>query len=341
MCISPQVATWAASKERYVKIAVTGPHNDFGRALNDELRRSLMQDEVLDWLPNEKAPASDLEILIALGPVEREMLADQSKLVLVQTASDGYDEVDIQACTDLGIWVSYAPGGVSGNADSVAEYAVMLLIAANRRLHEALDFVQDNHKHRPMLSPALVGKTVCIYGYGDIGKRVAERLRPFGVRLSAVNRRGEEIGGGIEVFPADQRAKALGAADAVVLCVRGSEQNRRLVDAGFLKEMKPGATLVNIARGSLVDETALLGALQSGHLGAAGLDVQEEEPVGPENPLLWAPTAFVTPHIAGFTDHTLEGTARYLAEVVDKVHARQRFDSLLNQPEKPRLAWLA
>lgn len=144
---------------------------------------------------------------------------------------------------------------------------------------------------------------------------------------------------GVEAFPVERRADALGAADAVVLCVRGSQQNRHLVDAGFLKEMKKGSTLVNIARGSLVDEAALLEALRSGHLGAAGLDVQEKEPVDPANPLLTMPTVFLTPHVAGFTDYTLEGTAKYLAKVVGWVREGRRFASLLNQPEKPRLAW--
>lgn len=323
-----------------MKIAFCGPSNHYTDELLRKLREGLPQDELLDWQPKTDPPARDLDMLIAIGPVSGQMIASQPKLTFIQTASDGYDAVDIDAATEAGIWVSYAPGDVSGNADSVAEYAVMMLIAANRQVGAALRFIQDHNQQRPMGTPALIGKTVCIYGFGDIGERVAERLKPFGVKLIGVNRNPSEIKNkDVQGYAVDHRQEALAQADAVVLCVRGSKENEHLVDAQFLGEMKGGATLVNIARGSLVDEKALLAVLKSGHIGAAGLDVQEHEPISPDDPLLKEVNVFVTPHIAGFTGHTLEGTAKYLVEVVAKVKSRQRPSSLLNKPDSPRLAF--
>lgn len=323
-----------------MKIALAGQTNTFTQALREHLHTALSGDELLDWQPETAAPAEDVDVLIAIGAVTREMMAAQPKLTVVQTASDGYDAVDVDAATELGIWVSYSPGDVSGNADSVAEYAVMLLIAANRRMGAALRFIEDHQQPRPMLTPSLAGKTVCIYGFGDIGERVAARLKPFGVKLSGVTRGSGTISDpDVRGYTADQRQEALGRADAVVLCVRGSQENRHLVDARFLAEMKQGSTLVNIARGSLLDEAALLAAIRSGHLGAAGLDVQEHEPIQADSPLLTEPGIFVTPHIAGFTDHTLEGTTAYLVKVVDQIRNAHRPDSLINEPRSPRLSF--
>ncbi len=319
-----------------MKIALVTPKNEFSEDLFDHLKRQFSGDDLMFWQSGQPAPAGDVELIIGIGPITRETLQNQPKLTFIQTASDGFDAVDINAATELGIWVGYCPGAPSGNADAVAEYAVMLLIAANRRLHEALAFIYDHNKPRPLSTPSLVGKTVCIYGFGDIGERVAARLKPFGGKLIAVDSKPKHVGEGVQAFSVDGQKEALGQADAVVLCVRGSAENRHLVNADFLAKMKQGATLVNIARGSLVDEAALADALRSGHLGAAGLDVQEHEPVDPSNPLLQIPTAFLTPHIAGFTDTMLEGTLQYLKRAVEAYRDGKRLKSVLNDPKQPR-----
>ncbi len=304
----------------------------------DQLKGQLSGDELISWPAKAPAPATDFDVLIAMGPVTGEMLASQPRLGLVQVASDGYDAVDLEAATEAGVWVSYTPGDVSGNADSVAEYAVMLLIATCRRLGEQLSFVRDHAEPRPLLNPALVNQEVCLYGLGVIGKMIAERLKPFGVRLSAVDTHPEHAPSDIQTHAVSDRDGALASADAVILCVRGSAENRHLADASFFAAMKKGSVLINIARGSLVDETALLNAVQSGHVAAAGLDVLEEEPVQATNPLLTLPQVLVTPHVAGFTDLTLEGTSRYVLKALGQFRAGEKLVSLVNAPPSPRVA---
>ena len=139
------------------------------------------------WLQPIPESARTAEVLVALGPVTADTIAQFPSLVLIQTASDGYETVDIDAATRAGIYVSFAPGGPSGNADSVAEFTVFLLLAAARNASEALRSIQDPHTPKPMHNLALLGTTVCIVGLGDIGLRIADRLRPFGVHLAAVD----------------------------------------------------------------------------------------------------------------------------------------------------------
>ena len=319
-----------------MKIAMIAPDNDYTSAILQGLKQRLPGDELLPWKPKTSAPSSDIEVILGVGPVTREQMQSQPKLGLIQTTSDGYETVDIQAATELGIWVSFSPGDESGNADSVAEYAVMLLIAACRRLGEERTFVLDHSRSQPLLNRALIGMTVCIIGFGSIGTKVAHRLRPFGVHLAAVDEHPEHAPPDVRVRPVSETKQAIAEADAVVLCVRASAKTKHMVDADFLSAMKRGAVLINIARGSLVDEKALIAAVESGQIGAAGLDVTETEPIDPHSPLLTFPQVFITPHIAGFTDHTLEGTLEYVVKALNDFREGKKINSLLNKPESPR-----
>jgi phosphoglycerate dehydrogenase-like enzyme len=173
-------------------------------------------------------------------------------------------------------------------------------------------------------------------GFGAIGHLLAERLRPFGMYLLAT---GDHPGAGpsdVTVYPHDELLAAVAAADYVVVCAPATPQNENLIDETVLGAMKRGAILINIARGMLVDETALAAAVKSGHMYAAGLDVLRVEPADPGNPLLELPEVLVTPHIAGATDAMLEGTARYIGEVIDGFVAGRKPPALLNDPPHPR-----
>ena len=121
------------------------------------------------------------------GPVTRYLMERLPDLVLVQTLSDGYESVDVQAATELGIRVSYAPGDVTGNADSVAEYAVLLMLATARRLNVALASIRDHSIKIPGRGRALIGANVCIVGTGSIRAKIAHRLLIFGVNLTGVD----------------------------------------------------------------------------------------------------------------------------------------------------------
>ena len=245
--------------------------------------------------------------------------------------------MDVAAATEMGIWVTYSEGDATGNADSVAEFAVLLMLGAARQLMTSLGSLRDRSIAKPGDASTLLQKTVCLVGPGSIGEKIATRLLPFGVRMTAVARTPLNASKGIPTRPMEELKEAVAEADFVVLAVRATKETEHMIDAGVIAAMKKGAILVNIARGSLVDEKALYDAVKSGHLGGAGLDVLEHEPVREDEPLLELPQVFLTPHVAGQTDVMVQGTAEYVAEVIRTVRAGKQTRSMLNRPKSPRL----
>jgi phosphoglycerate dehydrogenase-like enzyme len=220
---------------------------------------------------------------------------------LVQQFGVGLDRVDVAAATRLGIWVARVPGDAGGNADSVAELAVLHLLALARRLDELrAALAEQNWAGRPA-GDSLLGATVVIVGLGAIGSAVARRLAPFGGTLLGVRAR-PQLGGppGIaEVSGPEGLRGLLGRADAVVCCAELHAGTAGMFGPAEFGAMKPGALFVNVARGGLVDEDALLAAVESGQVGGAGLDVYAREPADPQAALLRHPRVLATPH-AGF-----------------------------------------
>jgi phosphoglycerate dehydrogenase-like enzyme len=203
--------------------------------------------------------------------------------------------------------VSRLPGDVTGNADSVAEHAVLLTLALSRQLDGARQALRERRWAQPV-ARALFDGTVAIVGLGAIGVAVAKRLAGFGCRLVAVRAR-PELGGPAEVarvVGVDRLPAVLAEADVVISALMFGEHNRNFFDANAFAAMKPGALFVNVARGGLVDEAALLAALESGHVGGAGLDVHDVEPVDPANPLVNHPNVIATPHVAGVTEQMMQ-----------------------------------
>jgi phosphoglycerate dehydrogenase-like enzyme len=316
-----------------VHITIAAADNEFGKTLLSRLQSADPDDTVVLCTPGSELPTAT-EVLLTVGKVDAATIKPLQQLKLVQTISDGYETVDEDAITDAGIWLSYAPAGPTGNGHSVAEYAVFLLLAAARQLNKVLNAMKSGGSG-PMFTESLKGKTVCIYGYGDIGQALAKCLSGLECKLIAID---HHAAGDAQVKVYKDEAEALPLADFVVLCVRASEDNKHMVNAEFLKQMKPTAAIVNIARGSLIDETALLAALREGTLGGAALDVVEHEPLKPEDPLAQQPNVFVTPHIAFHTQLMLNGTVEYLADVIAHLRKGERWDSLLNDPKPPRIA---
>jgi phosphoglycerate dehydrogenase-like enzyme len=305
----------------------------FGR-----LKSRLSDHRVTFWTAGQAAPAQDFDVILGVGKIGREQMASQPNLALVQTLSAGYEGIDIAAASELGIWVSYAPSGPTENAVSVAEFAVFLMIGASRNLTTALASLRDHSIEASRINLALTGKTVCIVGFGAIGHLLSKRLRPFEMRMLAVDDHPGAAPTDVTIFPHDKLLTAVAEADYVVVCAPATPENENLMNAAVLDAMKRGAILVNIARGMLVDETALAAAVTSGHIYAAGLDVLRVEPAERGNPLLDLPEVLVTPHIAGATDAMLEGTVRFVGEVVDGFATGRKPPALLNEPPQPRRA---
>ena len=145
-----------------------GKDNDMTLQLGNQLRDCLSPNDLLLWPDGEAIPCEDLDVLLVSGAVTSEQLESQPKLGLIQTTSTGYEPVDLAAATRLGIWVSYAPSDLTGNATSVAEFAVLLLLGASRQLGRVIDS-DGRGSAAPKLHSALNGKTVCIVGLGSIG----------------------------------------------------------------------------------------------------------------------------------------------------------------------------
>jgi len=258
---------------------------------------------------------------------------DIGKFGLVQQFGVGLEKVDVAAATDRGIWVARLPGELSGNADSVAELAVLHLLALSRRLDDARQNLRDGRWTGPV-GTSLSGQTVLIVGLGAIGHAVATRLAPFGVRLAGIRANPERGGPVAEIGgPADLH-RLLGSADAVICAAMYDRSNAGMFDAAAFAAMRSGALFVNVARGGLVDEAALLAALDSGHVAGAGLDVFKGEPR--PGPLARHPRVIATPHVGALTGHMLSQSAQLFARNIQRWADGQVPQWTVNHPPAPR-----
>jgi phosphoglycerate dehydrogenase-like enzyme len=234
---------------------------------------------------------------------------------LIQQFGVGLEGVDLPAATELGIWVARVPGDAGGNADSVAEVAILHLLALTRRLDESRAVLAERRWADRPAGRSLLDATVLVVGLGAIGVAVARRLAPFGPRLLGVRARPERGGPPeiSEVGGPDRLAELLGQADAVICCAMLDERTGGMFGAAQFAAMRPGALFVNVARGGLVDEPALLAALDSGQVGGAGLDVLAREPADPDGPLVRHPRVVVTPHVGWLTDTMFRRTSEVFA----------------------------
>jgi phosphoglycerate dehydrogenase-like enzyme len=323
-----------------VKIGYLGQWNSFAMELMKQLTLQNSEDEFFSWRPGEAAPSTELDVMIAFGKVNSKDIRAQRKLGLLQMASAGYDGVDLDAATEAGIWVASAPTTKTGNGESVAELAVLLMLAASRRLNEELAVTHGIAQSLPeeqIVNRALFGKTACIVGLGGIGELLIERLRGFGMTLTGVDMHPEHAPSGVKAYARSELKIAAAGAEYLILAIPATKENENMIDETVLGAMKKNAVLVNVGRGILVDEAALLAAVSSGHLYGAGLDVVKDEPVSKGNVLLTEPRIFVTPHIAGATDLVLVGTANFLSEVLARFRDGLQSDGIVNEPAKPRV----
>ena len=240
----------------------------------------------------------------------RELLGQLSDVrVLVQTGNHA-SHVDFAAARDCGILVARASGGYSIGA---AELTFGLAMAVMRQI-PASDAALRRGEWPAPSTPVLHGKTLGVVGLGRIGRHVARLGRAFGMRVAAWSR-----------SPTDEAAAGAGAerrelddllreADVVTIHVSLSHSSRGLLDAGRIALMKPTAFLINTARGPIVDEAALVGALAAGRIAGAGLDVFDREPLPPGHPFTTLGNVVLTPHIGWPTD---DGYRRFAAAACD------------------------
>lgn len=228
----------------------------------------------------------------------REVFDACPKLRLLSIWGTGTDNVDLAAAQARGITVTNTPGVA---ASSVAEHALALLLAVARRI------VQQDWAVRAGSWPrgdalVLQRKTVGVIGLGAIGRRFAELTRGIGMRVVAWSFHPKPLDG-IELVSLDE---LLSASDIVSLHVRLSDKTERMIGHREFERMKPGAILINTARGAIVNEPALIQALSTGRLAGAGLDVFSTEPLPADHPITKLPNVVLTPHSAGITPEALE-----------------------------------
>ena len=209
----------------------------------------------------------------------------------------GYNHIDVAAATARGITVTNTPGAVT---DATADIAMTLILMTARRAGEGERLVRSGNWNGwhpvQMLGMHIGGKTVGIIGMGRIGKAIARRCHDgFGMDVVFHNR-SKVADAGVPAKQLGSFADVMAAADVVVLAVPGSAETHHLIDAAALKAMQPHACLVNISRGDVIDETALIAALQSGQISGAGLDVYEQEPHVPDA-LLALDNVVLLPHL--------------------------------------------
>lgn len=249
-------------------------------------------------------------------------LMDAGRIRLIQQFGTGLEGVDLDAARARGIWVANAPSSETGNAESVAEHAILLILAGLRQLPAALANLRAEILGAP-LGRSLQGRTVCLLGLGAIARALALRLQPFGVRLVGVTRQPDAARtaalGLSACYALRDLEAALALADVLVVCLPMTEATRGLVDRRAIGALPPGAFVVNVGRGALIDRSALLEALASGRLGGAGLDVFWQEPIPHDDPLLALPNVVATPHIAGVTDRSYAGNADVVAMNVERL----------------------
>lgn len=252
-----------------------------------------------DFLKAEGPRIRGLATSTLYGTVDDRLLRRLPALEIIASFGVGYDNVDAAAAAARGVIVTNTPGVLD---DEVADLTIGLLIATLRQIPQADRFLRDGRwlEGSFPLSTTLRGRRVGIVGMGNIGKAIATRLGGFGVSIAyhARSRQGDN--------PLEYHSSLLAlaeASDVLIVIVPGGQSTRHLIDSRVLEALGPDAVLINVSRGSVVDEQALIQALRAQTILAAGLDVYEDEPrVPPE--LIGMPQVVLLPHIGSASRHT-------------------------------------
>ena len=273
-------------------------------------------------------------LLLQYDEADARVVGSLERCRVIGSYGAGYDQIDVTAAAARDIVVLHVP---DYGTEEVSDHALCLLLACARGLpvlapavrRGEWDYRATGTLHR------LRGRTLGIVGLGRIGRRVADKARGFGLAVAAADPYlppSVFAEHGVASWPLD---RLLAEADFVSLHVPLAEETRRLLDGRAFARMRPGAYLINVSRGPVVDETALLAALDSGRLAGAGLDVLAVEPPVPGHPLLRHPRVLATPHSAWYTEEAMRDLQRLLAEDVARVLTGQEPRCPVTRPRAP------
>jgi len=271
-------------------------------------------------------------VLVRVAPMTREVLDAAPRLKVIGKHGVGVDNIDIPAATERGIAVCNTP---EANSEGVASHAITLMLAISRRLVECDAFVRAGRwsGKDELMGRELLGKTLSIVGTGRIGGRLAQICRAaFDMKVYAydpyVTAEAMAEKGIIKVESVDD---LMPVADFVSIHTPLTPATRGIVGARQFDLMKRTAYLINTSRGPVVDEAALIQALQEGKIAGAGLDVFEQEPPAPDNPLLKMKNVILAPHMGGATEESMERMATHAAAGILAVLRGERPRYLLNK----------
>jgi D-2-hydroxyacid dehydrogenase (NADP+) len=257
------------------------------------------------------------DVLVVSQMWKNGLAALAKKLRFIQSISAGVDQYDQELLRARGIRLASAAGVT---AHAVAEHAMALILALQRHLHTGRDNQARKHwramiSHIPSREDQLGGKTLLIVGLGRVGTRLATLAKAFDMRVVATRREASRKSDGVDaVFPDNAILEVLPSADIVALTCPLTPVTENLIDGMALAAMKPSAHLINIARGRIVDEEALIGAVRERRIAAAALDVTRDEPLAAASPLWSLPNVLITPHKGGETRRLEEGVLDLLME---------------------------
>jgi phosphoglycerate dehydrogenase-like enzyme len=271
-------------------------------------------DHLADELP-------DTDIFVGYS-LRAEQLTHAKKLKWIHSTAAGVAQLMYPELRDSGIVVTN-PSGVF--SPPMAEHTMGLLLALARNFPDSTRHQDRSHWgqqdiwDKPQHLTELSGQVLLIVGFGSIGRELAKRARAFDMRVWGVTRSGEgDTTNAEKILPVSQLEEALAQADYVVIAAPETSETRHLIGAPQIARMKPGARLINVGRGSLLDESALIHALEKGVLSGAALDVTGVEPLPPESPLWRAPNLFITPHTSAVSDRLWHRETALLMDLLER-----------------------
>jgi D-3-phosphoglycerate dehydrogenase len=266
--------------------------------------------------------AADAVVVRSSTTITDEMMGKAPKLKVIGRAGSGVDNIDVKAATSRGILVMNAPGE---NTTSAAEHALAMMMALSRNIPAAdAKLRSGGWGKKGLMGVELNGKTLAVIGLGRIGREMATRAKAFNMRIlgydpflppEVAHSMGFEMGEVDDILP---------QADFISLHAPLTKRTRHILDSNAFLKCKPGVRIINCARGGLMDDEALVVALDSGHVAGAALDVFELEPLPKDHPLRTHPKVVLTPHLGASTDEAQENVAVRIAE---------QFDAFLNRGE--------
>lgn len=271
----------------------------------------------------------DAEFLLALKP-PRGHWAKAGKLRLLQSFGAGIDHLMPLDGLRRETVVCNAAGLAAG---TMGEFALTLTLMLIKRM----DWANTGHRAstwRQFMPGTAAGSTIGILGLGRIGESFAQKAGALGMRVIGTQRQPRDVPGVDKVVGADRTAEIVAESDVVVCILPLTDETRYVLDEPMMRRMKPGASLINLGRGGLVDEPALIRLLEEGHLSGAALDVFEQEPLPSDNPLWTAPNLIITPHVAGGFPDYMGGISRLFAENVRAFEAGEPMKTHVRDPSR-------